>query len=108
MSPFPFLSLPPIRFLFKIFKDTETQSHETQTAQTTSKGNAIFCENVKKEQPLLNKGTNREIVKPCDAEGGGGLAAAENEVEEKKIGKYNKYSHQKVANRIKEIEDGWS
>ena len=31
-----------------------------------------FAENVKKEQPLLNKRANREIDKPCDAGGGGG------------------------------------
>ena len=33
--------------------------------------------NVKKEQPLLNKGTNREIDKPCDAEGRRGWATEE-------------------------------
>ena len=71
----PFLSLPfPPLILSKTFKQTERQSHETQTAKTTSKeysGKGTFCEKCEKITTTTQQTTNREIDKPCKAGGGG-------------------------------------
>ena len=56
----------------KVMKLKQHKRHHKQYS-----GNAMLRK-IKKEQPILNKRSNREIGQPCETEGGGGWAAEEN------------------------------
>ena len=70
LSPFPFL---PLSFPFQnIQTESERESCKSNRTNNIKRIFRQCSENVKKEQPLLNKRANREIDKPCEAEGGEG------------------------------------